>query len=485
MSASGADTFLWHDYETTGADSRRDRPSQFAGIRTDMALRPIGDPVVAFCQPAPDVLPHPGASLITGITPQQCARDGVRESEFAAIVHDALAQPGTCGAGYNSIRFDDEFTRQLLYRNFYDPYAREWERGNSRWDLIDLLRFCYALRPDGIAWPMRDDGTASFRLEDLARENGLSHTRAHDALSDVEATIALARAVRDAQPRLFDWYLTLRSKREAVKLLDWTTPTPVLHVSSRYPAARGCLAMVVPLAPHPRQNNGVIVFDLSGDPEELDTLGVDEIRDRLFTPRADLPEGVERVPLKVVHTNRCPALAPVRALQGVDLKRIGLDPDRCRANLERLPDLVALRSKLQAVFNEADRADATMLDADLALYGSFLGDADRALLREIRATPPERLATLPPPFRDARCNTMLFRYRARNWPDTLRADELTAWRAHRHARLIDDRGLAGLNREQSLALITSLRTERATPRDFAILDALESWTLALTQDLMP
>ncbi|MGH8173539.1 MAG: exodeoxyribonuclease I, partial [Rhodanobacteraceae bacterium] len=203
-------TFLWHDYETFGADSRRDRPAQFAAIRTTPDLETVGEPVSFFCQPPTDVLPEPVASLITGITPQRAHAEGVIESEFAARVNEQLAAPGTCAVGYNSLRFDDEFTRQLLYRNFIDPYAREWENGNSRWDIIDLARMSYALRPHGIEWPRREDGTPSFRLEDLARANRIAQRRAHDALSDVEATLGLARVLRYRQPRLWNWHLGLR-----------------------------------------------------------------------------------------------------------------------------------------------------------------------------------------------------------------------------------------------------------------------------------
>jgi exodeoxyribonuclease-1 len=205
-------TFFWHDYETFGADSRRDRPVQFAGIRTSMELEIVGEPVMFFGQPPRDALPHPEACLITGITPQQAEREGVIEAEFAARVHEQLAEPGTCGVGYNSLRFDDEVTRQLLYRNFFDPYGREWENGNSRWDLIDLVRMCEALRPEGIHWPTRDDGSPSFKLEHLAQANGLQQERAHDALSDVHALIDLARLLRVRQPRLWDWHFALRRK---------------------------------------------------------------------------------------------------------------------------------------------------------------------------------------------------------------------------------------------------------------------------------
>ncbi len=75
------------------------------------------------------------------------------EAEFIARIHAELAHPGTCGVGYNSIRFDDEFTRYTLYRNFYDPYAREWQNGCSRWDIIDMLRLTRALRRRGSSGP--------------------------------------------------------------------------------------------------------------------------------------------------------------------------------------------------------------------------------------------------------------------------------------------------------------------------------------------
>ncbi|HEX7732602.1 MAG TPA: exodeoxyribonuclease I, partial [Rhodanobacter sp.] len=297
-------TFFWHDYETFGADTRRDRPVQFAGIRTTMELEIVGEPVMFFGRPPRDSLPQPEACLITGITPQQAEREGVNEAEFAARVHEQLAAPGTCGVGYNSLRFDDEVTRQLLYRNFYEPYGREWENGNSRWDLIDLARMCEALRPEGIVWPVREDGTPSFKLEHLAAANHLRQERAHDALSDVHALIELARLIRVRQPRLWDWHYALRRKQRVFELLDVAAMTPLLHVSSRYPSSRHCLALIAPLALHPSRPGEVIVCDLAGDPADWLQLDEDEIADRVFTARADLPEDVERIPLRTVRANR-------------------------------------------------------------------------------------------------------------------------------------------------------------------------------------
>jgi exodeoxyribonuclease I len=475
MSRSHPPTFLWHDYETTGADPRRDRPSQFAAQRTTLDLQPVGEPVEFFCAPAPDLLPHPQATLITGITPQQMQRDGLAEAAFAARVHEEMAAPNTCSVGYNSLRFDDEVTRHLLYRNFYEPYAREWENGNSRWDLIDLVRMCYALRPDGIHWPQREDGTPSFRLEDLARANRLQQERAHDALSDVHALIGLAQLLRLRQPRLFDFYFQLRRKQRVFELLDVAHLTPVLHVSSRFPASRGCLAMVAPLAVHASQPNAVIVYDLDSDPAPLLELDAEDIADRVFSARADLPDDVERIPLKLVHANRSPALAPLSVLAGVDHARIGLDVARCQAHLERLRNQPGLAAKLQQVFARG-YGDAAP-DAELALYSGFIGDADKRLLREVRGTPPEQLAARGFAFRDARLAELLWRYRARNWPQYLSLEESARWQDFCRRRLEQPGELTTLTFDDYFAIISTMRADPALAGQVALLDALQAYGL--------
>lgn len=465
-------TFFWHDYETGGADPRRDRPTQFAGLRTTLELEPVGEPVTFFCKPAPDILPHPDAVLLTHITPQECERNGLAEADFAGRVLEELGAPGTCGVGFNSLRFDDEFTRNLLYRNFHDPYAREWENGNSRWDLIDLVRLCYALRPEGVEWPRRDDGSPSFRLEHLAAANHLTQTRAHDAVSDVETLISLARLVRVRQPRLFDYYFGLRRKQAVFELLDLARMAPVLHVSSRYAAERGCIALVAPIAAHPRQPNGVIVVDLDADPAPLLALDADAIADRVFTPRADLPDGVERVPLKVVHANKSPALAPLSALRGVDTARIGLDVERGLVHLERLRAAEGIAAKVRTVFSRGGDDDAPV-DPELALYRGFASDVDRRLLAEVRRTPPEELGRRRFAFRDARFAELLFRYRARNWPETLDAEERARWQTFRARRLTVETDLAGLTLDAYFARVAALRAEPG--RDLALLDQLDAW----------
>ncbi|GAB2781314.1 exodeoxyribonuclease I [Halomonas shantousis] len=441
--ASRQPTFLWHDYETFGADPRRDRPAQFAAIRTDADLNELGEPLTLYCKPADDYLPHPQACLITGITPQTARRRGLPEAEFAARINAEMSRAGTCSLGYNTLRFDDEVSRHLFYRNFLDPYAREWQNDNSRWDLIDVVRAFHALRPEGIEWPQREDGAPSFKLEHLTAANGIAHAGAHDALADVRATIALARLLRSRNARLFDYLLRLRQKREVAKLLDIASRKPMLHVSRRYPASRGCSALVVPLAQHPSNPNGVIVYDLSMDPAPLFELSAEAIRERVFVSADELAEGESRIPLKVVHINRSPVLMPISAVTAEVAQRLQLDRERCEAHWRALTTHPDAAHKVATVFAAPGVANEPR-DPDLMLYsGGFFSPADRQEMQRVRDTPPEALGDTAFAFQDPRLEEMLFRYRARSYPDTLSSEEQGQWENYRWARM-NDAALGGL-----------------------------------------
>ena len=429
-------SFYWHDYETFGTDPSRDRPVQFAGLRTDLALKPIEEPLVVFAAPARDVLPHPEACLITGITPQRALAEGVPECEFIRLIHAELARPGTCGVGYNSIRFDDEVTRFTLYRNFYDPYAREWKGGNSRWDLIDVVRLTHALRPEGINWPEDEEGRPSFRLEKLTEANGIEHGAAHDALSDVMATIAVARLVRARQPRLFDYALKLRDKQFALEQLDLVNHRPILHVSGMFGAERHNIALVSPLARHPVNKNEIICFDLSADPGPLHDLAPQALAQLLFTSAADLPEGATRPGLKTVHINRSPMLVTPKMLDPATAERLGIEGAVCRRHLARLRQIPDLVKRVQAVYSDRELPEIT--DPDRMLYsGGFFSDADRRTMDRVHRASPEELASTSFAFEDPRLPEMLFRYRARNFPDSLSSEEREQWEEHRFNYLTD------------------------------------------------
>ena len=470
-------SFFWHDYETFGRVPRRDRPAQFAGVRTDAALSEIGEPVMLYCRPPTDTLPDPESCLLTGITPQHCQQHGVPEHQFADQVLAALGAPGTVGVGYNTIRFDDEVTRHLFWRNLIDPYGREWQNGCGRWDLLDTVRCAYALRPDGLQWPRHDDGRVSFKLEHLTQANGLAHEAAHDALSDVRATIALARLVRNHQPRLFDFCLKLRKKDAVWQEIGplGAARRPFLHISGMYPAERGCLGLVWPLAPHPTNKNELIVWDLAHDPAELLSLDADTLRLRMFSKTADLPEGVARLPVKTIHINKSPVvIGNLKTLPPALAERWGLDMAQ---GLRHAAWAAAHAAELDArpwgaVFQRPPSGQTPDVDEDL--YGGFIGPADRRTLERLRTLGGDALAGKygngGPAFDDARLDELFFRYRARNWPDTLDDAGQARWLQHCQARLHVGVG-GGQTLAQFFERIDTL-SETADERGEAILAAL-------------
>ena len=471
-------SIFWYDYETTGINPRCDRAVQVAGIRTDVELNEIDQPLNLYCHLSEDILPHPAACLVTGITPSLLADKGLDEAEFITRTHAQLALPGTCGAGYNTLRFDDEVTRYSLYRNFFDPYAREWQGGNTRWDLIDVVRAAYALRPEGIVWP-QNDGQVTLKLERLTAANGIDHGQAHDALSDVRATIALARLIREKQPKLYDWLFQLRTKQRVldhVRLLQ-----PMVHISGRFSAARHYLGVVLPLAWHPKNRNALIVCDLHYDPQPLLDMDAQSLRQLLYTRREELPEGQLPVPLKLIHVNRCPVVAPLNVVRTQDQQRLQLDIGECQARAQRLIHAQEVwQDKVSAVYASEDFVPSE--DPEQQLYDGFLGDRDRRLCEQVRLCDPEQLAAQTWPFDDERLPELLFRYRARNFPHTLSVAEQARWQMFCQQRLSDPALGAPITHEQFTQAAQAL-SRSASPAQLKLLNEWQRYADHLKQGL--
>ena len=435
-------SFYWFDYETFGTHPAWDRPCQFAGVRTDADLNVIGEPLVIYCRQSQDYLPQPGACRVTGITPQLVNEEGLPESEFISLIRQEMTFPGTCSVGYNNIRFDDEFTRHTLFRNLFDAYEQEWKDGCSRWDLLDVVRLTRALRPDGIQWPCNEDGSASNRLEHLSAANNIEHAHAHDAMSDVWATIGMAKLIKQVQPRLFDYAFSHRSKQDVAAILNTRDRQPCLQVSGMIPASQQHISPVVPLTRHPQNNNSIIVLDLSVDPAYLSTLDSDEIALRLFTKAEERADGAAPRPgLRTIQINKCPVLVPMASLRDEDATRLGIDVESTRQRVLQLPnwlDETALENIVKAMTREWP--DDTDRDVDGTLYtGNFLSQSDKQRLATIRGNTPDSssLSEHRGFFDDKRLDEIVSRYLARNFPDRMSLEDAQLWREHCIDRLTD------------------------------------------------
>jgi exodeoxyribonuclease-1 len=428
-------SFFWYDLETSAINARTGRVMQFAGQRTDMDLNPIGDPVNVLIKLTPDILPDPDSVLITGITPQM-TQEGVTEKEFLETFYKDVATPGTIFAGFNTVRFDDEFVRMLNYRNFYDAYKWQWQHGRSRWDMMDVVRMTRALRPDGIEWPKDANGVAINRLELITELNGISHENAHDALNDVYATIAVAGLVRNQQPKLFEYLLDMSDKKKAAALVD--TKDPFVYTSLKYSPKHEKTSVAVKIAQHPRRQ-AAIVYDLRFDPTEFLELSPEEIVDRWKW--TDDETASARLPVKTLRYNCCPAVAPMGVLDDASKERLQLDMQVITANLATLRANPAWAKNILAALDIMDASQEkrfnSVNDVDSQLYNGFFDEHDCRLLDVVRAADPEEFSQIIDSFHDQRLKELLPLYKARNFPNDLTEEERMAWEQHRFQALMD------------------------------------------------
>ncbi len=427
-------SFFFYDLETSGFSPRDARIMQFAGQRTDMDLNPVGEPVNHLIKLAEDVLPEPDAIMVTGITPQQTHSEGLAEAEFLKIFYEQVVTPGTIFVGFNNLRFDDEFMRYLHYRNFCEPYEWQYQDGRSRWDLLDLVRMTRALRPKGIKWPFDAEGRPTNRLELLAALNNLEHEHAHDALSDVMASIAVARLIKQKQPKLFEYLLAMRDKQKIAQLV--LSGQPFVYTSGKYPGDYEKTTVAVMIAEHPN-GRGALVYDLREDPAqfvELNTQAIAEAWKRRWNE-----EGLH-LPVKTLRFNHCPAIAPLSVLDTASRKRLKLDLNLVKKHHQELKTMKDWIKRVCQALDILDQQQQTSLslkdrNVDEQLYDGFLPRHDRDQLQRVQQSKPEDLSELVSSFSDARLKTLLPLYKARNFPDFLTNEERQQWERHRFNRL--------------------------------------------------
>ncbi len=430
-----ASSFYFYDLETTGFNPREARIMQFGGQRTDMQLKPIGEPHNLLIRLTNDVVPDPDAVLVTGITPQKTISEGITEAEFLGLFHKDIATPGTIFVGYNSVRFDDEFMRFLHYRNFYDPYQWQWQDDRSRWDLLDVVRMTRALRPDGIKWPFDSSGKPTNGLEQLTSMNGIDHGNAHDALSDVNATIGLAHLLRSKQPKLFDFLLVHKDKKAITSLV--LSSASFLYTSGKYSSEFEKTTVVAMFVKHPRRQ-GVLVYDLRHDPSTFANMTPRELADA-WSRRWDDP-GLH-LPIKSLQYNRCPAVAPLGVLDRVSQKRLQLDMAVIEKNRKILFELSDFKKNVLLALDIMDTQQQARFatkdsNVDSQLYEGFFDDNDRNLFDKFHQIDPQEIADFGANFKDKRLQKLLPLFKARNYLKFLTSEEYEKWELHRQNHLM-------------------------------------------------
>lgn len=459
-------TFLFYDLETTGKDPSRDRIMQFAAQRTSMNLKPIGDPIDIKVRLTDDVLPSPGAALVTGLTPQQTA-DGMSELELSRFVQREVFTPGTIVVGFNNVSFDDNFMRFLFWRNFYDPYEWAWKDGRSRWDLLDVTRMVRAIRPEGIKWPNNTDGSPCNKLEAIAEANGLTHHQAHDGLSDVIALIELAQLIKRAQPKMFTYLLAMRDKNRVADLVNLSQPDPFVYTTTRYGNNHHYTSVACAIA-EGNTNNAVLTYNLRYDPTPWLRFSAKELAELRFTSYEDLDKrGLPAFPFTTLTTNQCPAVAPLSVLEAEDgWQRLALNPDTVKHNMQILQKNPGLIDEVKAAY-QSEPYPAIDKDAEQRLYDGFLNDADRQTVTNVRQADEAKLAMWSPYFHDERLPELYLHYKARNYPESLSQVELEEWKKYVSHKLTLEEPLFA-------AEMSDLKST-AKPDEVKILADLQAW----------
>lgn len=473
---------------------------QFAGQRTDKDFNPIGEPQNWLIKLTEEVLPDPDAILITGITPQKTIEEGYSEAEFLKMFSEEVLQPDTIITGFNNIRFDDEFMRQTLWRNFYDAYEWQYQDGRTRWDLLDVVRMVRALRPDGINWPFEErsldnsshgqpsDGETisvpSNRLELLTKANKLDHSSAHDALSDVWATIAVAKLIKNKQSSMFDYLLGMRGKKQILELINPQQSQPFVYTSGRYSYKWEKTTVVAPIAE--TAHGGVLVYDLRQDPATLSKLTDEQIIEVVFSRN---PQN-EILAVKELKISKCPAVAPLGVFNAECQDRLDLKLSTIEANInklrqtpglsERLAQLYQRRSEMrQREFETLNKRDKAP-DPDFQLYDGFVDDKDKTKQRAIRVMDENELADQVMEFSDERLTSLLPRYKARNFPRSLNAKEEAAWRQYQQERITD--GAVGqLSLADFMNRLGELAELKTDDKSQFLLEELQLYAANLTQ----
>jgi exodeoxyribonuclease-1 len=464
-------SILWYDLETFGLDSHYDRIAQFAAIRTDLELNQIGSEILLYCKLSSDYLPDPLACLVTGITPYIVNEKGLKEIEFIKKIRDEFSTPNTVVTGYNSINFDDEFIRNALYRNLFDPYEREYKNGCSRWDIINLVRAAYDLRPDGIKWPAKkENGNPSFKLTDITEANNIEQIGAHDALVDVRATIEVAKLIKTKQPLLYKWSFEHRKKQLMKNLLKAPFGEPVLHTHPKYTSKNGCTSIVMPITFDIINSNNVICFNLKEDITPL--LEADE-ENILYT------HGLVNIAY-----NKCAFVSPLSILKPDLEKRLNIDKQEALSRAQLLKNHPEIIMKIRKALSSQDIKGVD--DTDFQLYNGFFKDEDNKRFRLIHdASAKEKLGlSTALKFDDPRAKELVYRHVLRNYLEYQSDQVKEEWKSFCSHRIVSPPGKIMVNLDfYNRKIKEKLSLDTTSEREREILNQLLQYGEELTNTL--
>ena len=359
--------YVFYDFETTGISPAFDQPLQFGAVLTDAQFNEI-DRVELRCKLAPHIIPSPYALVVTGLSPEQIVDPALPELfEFSQSIMDLIDRwtPATW-IGYNSMKFDEEVLRQTLYQNLQPNIYATQTNGNSRMDMLTVVYAVWCRNRKLLNWPTNTYGGTSFKLDQLAPQNGFGTHNAHDALGDVEATLHLARMISKGDHSLWSSFLFNRNKRSILRKLGEFPPVAIVSRDGSAPPKTyiGCFCGTLP-----GNTSSAVFFNLqAGDPE---VIGSSDEKLNL-----NLAEGASKITFSLP-INKTPAIFSIHDPAREHVERAGV--------IAKSPSLRAtFLHSASALFSNDKAPDAVPVEKQI--YGKFYSNSDRALLQEFQSS---------------------------------------------------------------------------------------------------
>lgn len=278
-------TYLFYDIETTGLNKAFDQLLHFAAIRTDLNLNEIARYELKV-KLNPDVVPSPYA-FITHHMSLSDIQNGISEYDAILRIHQWMNEPGTISVGYNTLGFDDEFLRFSFYRNLLPPYTHQYANGCGRMDLYPMTIMYHLFKKDILSWP-EVNGEIRLKLELLNKHNQFIDGPSHNAMVDVEVTLALAKRFA-LEKEMWNYNVNcfnkstdqLRAKKFSYRIQkNNTVHHEGLLLDGRMKSSNHYMAPVLYLGDHSVYNNQSLWLRL--DNVEMETVTADNFKDKTW-----------------------------------------------------------------------------------------------------------------------------------------------------------------------------------------------------------
>lgn len=435
-------TYLFYDLETTGLNKSFDQALHFAAIRTDLQFNEINRYELKI-KLNPDVIPSPYAMLTHHMRLSDIA-NGISEYEAAKQIHQWVNEPGTISLGYNTLSFDDEFLRFTFYRNLLPPYTHQFANRCSRMDIYPMTLLYYLFKNNALKWPVKE-GKISLKLEELNNINQFVTGRAHHAMVDVEATLALAKVFAEDR-EMWNYICGYFNKKTDQERLQKLGDDTALMVYGKLGYDRQYQSIVLSLGNHYHYNNQLLWLRL--DDKDFSLEPKESVVQNSFVLQKKLGEPGFILPLRE------------RYLQQVKPEVLNL----AEKNKQWLSDNTDIFKLIREHYRSFQYPQVADIDIDAGLYvNGFWSPQEEFFCKKFSHAKPEEKSKLIDKITNPRLYALALRILGRNYPGVLTDQQTEEFESYLQStkdaskNICDFKGEKRLNAQTAVSQIKELR----------------------------